>query len=100
MVSLPLRRFLLSIDFNRYVGTGLGTEGTSDTTFRFFHVNNVIPALVMVGRIGQHIPGAGNETQSATLTPLSVNYYGSFCHVCALCETMPMVCRSCKASDR
>lgn len=100
MVSLPLRRFLLSIDFNRYVGTGLGAEGTSDTTFRFFHVNNVIPALVMVGRIGEHILGAGSEAQAAALTPLSVNYYGSFCHLCALCGTMSTVCRGSTALGR
>ena len=78
MVSLPLPWFLLSIDFNRYVGTCLGTEGTSDATSWFFHVNNVVPALVIVGRIGQHILGTEGETQPATLTPLSINYYGSF----------------------
>jgi hypothetical protein len=52
MVSLPLRWFLLSIDFNRYIGAGLGTEGTSDTKLGFFHVNNVVPALVILSRIG------------------------------------------------
>lgn len=70
----------------------MGTEGTADAMFRFFHVNNVVPALVIVGGIGQHILGTEGETQPTALTPLSINYYGSFWHVCALSEGMSKVC--------
>jgi hypothetical protein len=88
MVSLPLLRFLLSIDFNRCVGTCLGTKGTSDAKFRFLHVYNVVPAPVILCRIGQHILGTESDTQATALTPLSINYYSSFWHVCALSESM------------
>jgi len=91
MVSLPLLWLLLSIDFNRYVGTCQGTEGTSDATFRLFHVSNVVPALVVLARIGQHIFGAERDAQSTALTPLSINYYGSFWHVRALSGSMSRV---------
>ncbi len=93
MVSLPLPWFLLSIDFDRYVGTCLGTEGTADTTFRFFHVNNVVPALVIVGGVGEHILGTEADTQPATLAALLIDYYCSFWHVCALSENTYIVCR-------
>lgn len=93
MVSLPLLWFLLSIDFNCYVGTCLGTEGTSDATFRFFHVYNVVPASVILGRIGQHILGTKSDTQSAAFAALSINYYGSLWHVRVLSESMSNVCR-------
>jgi hypothetical protein len=96
MVSLPLLWFLLPIDFNCYVGTCLGTEGTSDATFRFFHVNNVVPAWIILGRIGQHVLGTEGDTQSAAFAALSVNYYGSFWHVCAWSASMSNVC--CRSS--
>ena len=83
MVLLPLRWFLLSIDFNCYIGTRLSTKGATDATFRFFYVNNVVPATVMLGRKGQHIFGTEGETQSTALTALSIDYYDSFWHVCA-----------------
>jgi len=84
MVSLPLLRFLLSIDFNSYVGTCLGTESTSDAAFRLFHMNNIVAASVILGRIGQHIFWTTSETKPAALTPFPVNYYGSFWHMRAL----------------
>lgn len=93
MVSLPLLWFLLSIDFNRYVGTCLSTEGTSDATFRLLHADNVVPAPVILGRIGQHILGTEGDTQSAAFAPLSINYYGSLWHVRVLSESMSNVCR-------
>ena len=93
MVSLPLLRFLLSIDFNRYVGTCLGTEGTSDATFRLFHADNVVAAPVIFGRIVQHILGTEGDTQSAAFAALSTNYYGSLWHVWPFCESMSNVCR-------
>ena len=92
MVSLPFLWFLLSIDLNRYVGTCLGTEGTADAKFRSFHVDNVVPALVVVGRIGQHVLGTESNTQAAAFTPLLINYYCSFWHVCALSKSMQNVC--------
>jgi len=91
MVSLPLLWFLLSIDFNRYVRTCLGTESTSDAAFRLLHVNDVVPASVILRRIGQHILGTEGDAQPAALTPVPVNYYGSFWHVCALSESMARV---------
>lgn len=93
MVSLPLPWLLLSIDLNGYVGARLSTEGTSNATFWFFHVNNIVPASVILGRIGQYILGTKSETQPAALTSLSINYYGSFWHVCTLSESMSRVCR-------
>jgi hypothetical protein len=84
MVSRPLLWFLLSIDLYRYVRTCLGTKSTSDATFRLLHVNNLVPASVILGRIGQHIFGTESETQPAALTPFPVNYYGSFWHMRAL----------------
>jgi len=93
MVSLPLLWFLLSIDFNRYVGTCLSTKGTSDATFRLFHADNVVPAPVIFCRIGQHILGTEGDTQSAAFAPLSINYYGSLWHVRVLSESMSNVCR-------
>lgn len=93
MVSLPLLWFLVSIDFNRYVGTCLGTEGTSDATFRLLHADNVVPAPVILGRIGQHILGTEGDTQSAAFAPLSINYYGSLWHVRVLSESMSNVSR-------
>jgi hypothetical protein len=93
MVSLPFLCFLLSIDFNRYVRTCLGTKGTSDATFRFFHADNVVPTSVIPCRIGQHILGTESDTQSTALTPLSINRYGSFWHVCAWSRSMSKVCR-------
>lgn len=94
MMSPRRLLFLLSIDLNRYVRTGLGTEGTADATFGFFHVNNVVAASVVLGRIGQHILGTEGDAQPAAFTPLWINYYGSFWHVCAFCESVSMVCRS------
>jgi hypothetical protein len=88
MVSRPLLRFLLAIDLYRYVGTCLGTEGASDATFRFLHVNNVVSASVILGRIGQHVLRTEGDTQPAALTSFSVNYYDSFWHVWALSESM------------
>jgi len=93
MVSLPLLWFLLSIDFNRYVGTCLSTECTSDATFRLSHADNVVPAPVILGRIGQDILGTEGDTQPAALASLSINYYGSLWHVCILSESMSNVCR-------
>jgi hypothetical protein len=81
MMSPRWPLFLLSIDFNRYVRTCLGTEGTSDATFGFFHVNNVVAASVVLRRIGQHILGTKGDAQPAALTSLPINYYGSFWHV-------------------
>lgn len=92
MVSLPLLRFLLSIDFNRYVGTCLSTEGTSDATFGLFHADNVVPAPVILGRIGQDILGTEGDTQPAAFAPLSINYYSSLCHVCIPSESRSNVC--------
>lgn len=92
MVSLPLLWFLLSIDFNCYVGTRLSAKSTSDATFRFFHVNNVVPALVILVRIGQHILGTESDTQSAAFAALSINYYGSFWHVCAWSGSTSKAC--------
>ncbi len=83
MVLLPLLRFLLSIDFNGYVRTCLSTESTSDAALGFFHVNNVVPAAVILLRIGQQILWTKSDAQSAALAPLTIDDYGSFCHVCA-----------------
>jgi hypothetical protein len=83
IVSLPLLWLLLSIHFNRYVGTCLGTKSTSDAAFGFSHVDKVVPALVMLVRIGQHILGTESNTQSTALAPLLINCYGSFWYVCA-----------------
>jgi hypothetical protein len=93
MVSLPLPWFLLSIDFNRYVRTGLGTEGTSDATFRLFHANNVVPVLVILGRICQHILRTEGDAQSTALAPLSINYDGSLWHVWTLSESTAKIGR-------
>jgi hypothetical protein len=93
MASLPLQRFLLSIDFNCYVGTRLSTKGASDAEFRLLHVYNVVPALVILCRTGQHIVGTEGDTEAAALTPLSINYYGSFWHVCAWSGSVLKVCR-------
>jgi len=78
MVSLPLLWFLFSIDFNSYIGTCLGAEGTSDAKFRFLHVCNFVPASVILCRTIQDVFGTDSYTQAAALTPLSINYYGSF----------------------
>jgi hypothetical protein len=93
MMSPRRLLFLLSIDLNRYVRTGLGTEGTSDATFGFFHVNNVVAASVVLGRIGQHILGTEGDAQPAAFTPLWINYYGSFWHMFALSASALIVCR-------
>ena len=66
----------------------MSTKGTSDAAFRFSHVNDVVPAAVILGRIGQHILGTESDAQAAALTPLSINYYCSFWHVCALSESV------------
>ena len=101
MVSRPLLWFFLSIDFNRYVRTCLGTEGTSDAAFRSLHVNNVVPTPVILRRIGQHILGTEGNTQAAALTPLLINCYCSFWHVCAWFGGISKVCsRSTVLSDR
>jgi len=100
MVSRPLLWFLLSIDLYRYVRTCLGTEGASDATFRFFHVNDFVSASVVLRRIGQHVLRAESDTQPAALTSFPVNYYDSLWHVCALSEsvsriaTAPQLCRT------
>jgi hypothetical protein len=86
IVSLPLLWFLFSVDFNRYVGTCLGTKGTSDAPFGLFHANNVVAAPVILGGIGQHILGTESDAQSAPFTTLAVNYYGSLWHMRALSE--------------
>ena len=83
MLSLPLGRFLLSIDFNRYVGTSLGTKGTSDTTFGSGHVNDVVATSIELARIGQYVLGAGCDAQPAALAAPPVNYYDPFWHTCA-----------------
>jgi hypothetical protein len=84
MVSLPLLWFFLSINFNCYIGTCLGTEGTPDAAFRVFHTNNIISVSVILGRIGQYILGTESQTQSAAFAPFSIDYCGSSWHTSAL----------------